>query len=286
MNLQSEARSFEVGERHYDLGNDLYRAMLGKRMVYSCAYWRGGERPRRRAGSQARPGLPQARPAPGHARARHRLRVGRGAEVRGGALRHPRRRRHRVARAGRLRARDCARACRSRSACRITANSTNRFDRVFSLGMFEHVGVRNYDTYFDVARRCLRPMRRTAGCSCCTRSAAQPPVDHTDPWIERYIFPNSMLPSAKQIAHARSKGASCARTGTTSAPITTARCRRGARTWRRRGIGCRRVTTNASGACGGSTSPDRWPGSARGTSICGNSCCRRAGVPGGYVAPR
>jgi len=40
-NLQSRRRSFQVGERHYDLGNDLYRAMLGKRLVYSCAYWRG-----------------------------------------------------------------------------------------------------------------------------------------------------------------------------------------------------------------------------------------------------
>ena len=38
--MQSGTRSFEVGERHYDLGNDLYRAMLGKRLVYSCGYWR------------------------------------------------------------------------------------------------------------------------------------------------------------------------------------------------------------------------------------------------------
>ena len=48
---RSRSRSFEVGERHYDLGNDLYRAMLGKRMVYSCGYWREARlrwtRPRR-----------------------------------------------------------------------------------------------------------------------------------------------------------------------------------------------------------------------------------------------
>jgi len=40
LNLQTESRSFAIGERHYDLGNDLYRAMLGKRLVYSCGYWR------------------------------------------------------------------------------------------------------------------------------------------------------------------------------------------------------------------------------------------------------
>ncbi|MET0580643.1 MAG: class I SAM-dependent methyltransferase, partial [Pseudoxanthomonas sp.] len=39
LNMQTRSRSREVGERHYDLGNDLYAAMLGKRLVYSCAYW-------------------------------------------------------------------------------------------------------------------------------------------------------------------------------------------------------------------------------------------------------
>ncbi|PZQ25878.1 MAG: cyclopropane-fatty-acyl-phospholipid synthase, partial [Stenotrophomonas acidaminiphila] len=40
-NLQSPRRSGDVGRRHYDLGNDLYAAMLGRRLVYSCGYWRG-----------------------------------------------------------------------------------------------------------------------------------------------------------------------------------------------------------------------------------------------------
>jgi len=33
-------KSFEVGEKHYDTGNDLYKAMLDKRMVYTCGYWK------------------------------------------------------------------------------------------------------------------------------------------------------------------------------------------------------------------------------------------------------
>ena len=41
LNLQSPTRAFEVGEVHYDLGNDLYRAMLDTRMVYTCGYWSG-----------------------------------------------------------------------------------------------------------------------------------------------------------------------------------------------------------------------------------------------------
>ena len=39
-NRQSRTRSAEVAKRHYDLGNDLYAAMLGSRLVYSCGYWR------------------------------------------------------------------------------------------------------------------------------------------------------------------------------------------------------------------------------------------------------
>ena len=39
-NLQNPTRAYEVGEHHYDIGNDLYECMLDKRMIYSCAYWK------------------------------------------------------------------------------------------------------------------------------------------------------------------------------------------------------------------------------------------------------
>jgi cyclopropane-fatty-acyl-phospholipid synthase len=73
-----------------------------------------------------------------------------------------------------------------------------RFDAAFSIGMFEHVGVRNYRAYFEVVRRCLPGhalfVLHTIG--------ANQSSNHTDPWIARYIFPNSMLPSAVQVARA------------------------------------------------------------------------------------
>ena len=73
-----------------------------------------------------------------------------------------------------------------------------RFDRVFSIGMFEHVGMKNYGTYFDVARRCTVDdglfLLHTIGSNVSS--------NHTDPWIAKYIFPNSMIPSARQIADA------------------------------------------------------------------------------------
>ena len=42
-NLQSVQRAFQVGEQHYDIGNDLYRAMLDRRMVYTCGYWKAAD---------------------------------------------------------------------------------------------------------------------------------------------------------------------------------------------------------------------------------------------------
>jgi cyclopropane-fatty-acyl-phospholipid synthase len=62
--------------------------------------------------------------------------------------------------------------------------------------MFEHVGAKNYRRYFEVARACLPDdglfLLHTIGSNVSQH--------YTDPWIARYIFPNSMLPSAAQIA--------------------------------------------------------------------------------------
>ena len=39
-NLQDRSRAYQVGQRHYDIGNDLYQVMLDKRLNYTCAYWK------------------------------------------------------------------------------------------------------------------------------------------------------------------------------------------------------------------------------------------------------
>jgi cyclopropane-fatty-acyl-phospholipid synthase len=73
-----------------------------------------------------------------------------------------------------------------------------QFDRVVSVGMFEHVGYRNYRSYFDKVRSLLRPdglfLLHTIGGNVSTT--------HGDPWAEKYIFPNGMLPSIAQIGEA------------------------------------------------------------------------------------
>ena len=71
-------------------------------------------------------------------------------------------------------------------------------DRVASLGMFEHVGYKNYRAFFELAHRSLGP----GGLFFLSTIASNRSVRMTDPWIERYIFPNSHLPSATQISAA------------------------------------------------------------------------------------
>jgi len=199
LNLQAGRRTYAVGERHYDLGNDLFEAMLGQRMVYSCGYWRDAET------------LDQAQEAKldlvcrklGLRPGMRVLDIGCGW---GEALKFAVER-YGVSGVGITISREQAEYARNlcaglpveirlqdyRELC--ADDRGERFDRSFSIGMFEHVGVKNYRTYFEVARRCLVAdglfLLHTIGSNISVRQ--------TDPWIGRYIFPNSMLPSAAQI---------------------------------------------------------------------------------------
>jgi cyclopropane-fatty-acyl-phospholipid synthase len=197
VNLQGRRRAFQVGEKHYDLGNDLYRAMLGERMVYSCAYWRNAssldaaqeaklDLVCRKLGLQ--PGMRVLDIGCGWGEAL-KFAVERygvtavGVTVSGEQAEF---------------ARELCRGLPIEFRLQDYRDVDERFDRILSIGMFEHVGVKNYRRYFEVARRNLADdglfLLHTIGGN--TSSVT------TDPWIEKYIFPNSMLPSAEQIAAA------------------------------------------------------------------------------------
>ncbi len=207
LNLQSSRRARAVGERHYDLGNDLFEAMLGKRMVYSCGYWH--EAGDLDAAQEAKldlvcrklglePGMRVLDIGCGWGEALKFAAERYGVEGVGVTIS-----REQAEHARRL----CAglpveiRLQDYRELDGVGQDSL--FDRVFSIGMFEHVGAKNYRTYFEVAQRCLRDDPGTGGglflLHCIGGNVS---VQHTDPWIARYIFPNSMLPSIQQIATA------------------------------------------------------------------------------------
>jgi cyclopropane-fatty-acyl-phospholipid synthase len=196
-NPQSRRRAFTVGERHYDIGDDLYQRMLDRRMIYSCAYWREAEN------------LDQAQEAKldlvcrklGLQRGMRVLDIGCGW---GGAAQFAAER-YGASVTGitvsKHQAEAAVERCRGLPVQIVLEdyrNLTGRFDRILSLGMFEHVGVRNYRTYFSTARRLLE----SDGLFLLHTIGGNTSVKANDPWIERYIFPNSMLPSMAQITRA------------------------------------------------------------------------------------
>jgi cyclopropane-fatty-acyl-phospholipid synthase len=198
-NLQSVARAVHVAEAHYDLGNDLFEAMLGPTMVYSCGYFRTATD--LDAAQTAKMDLicQKLELEPGD----RLLDIGCGF---GSLLLHAAERygcqgvgitlsreQHAYAER-RLRGHD-ARVLlldyRSDELRRLGA-----FDKIASVGMFEHVGTTNYRPFMEVARRLLADdglfLLHTVG------------NDHspTDAWINRYIFPNGTLPSTLEITAA------------------------------------------------------------------------------------
>ncbi|MCF7990619.1 MAG: cyclopropane fatty acyl phospholipid synthase [Thiohalocapsa sp.] len=201
LNRQSKARAFRVGEQHYDIGNDVYEAMLDPGMSYSCGYW-----------ADARD-LDQAQQAklaltcrkldltPGQ----RLIDIGCGwGSISRYAAEH-----HGVDVLGitvsreqqRLAQQRCAglpveiRLCDYRD---LEDGHSGEADRIVSIGMFEHVGVKNYGEYFRVASRLLRDdglfLLHTIGN---TRT-----VPTSDAWIDKYIFPNGKIPSAREITAA------------------------------------------------------------------------------------
>ncbi len=202
LNLQTRDRSREVGERHYDLGNDLYAAMLGKRLVYSCGYWT-------QADDRVLGSLDAAQEAKldlvcRKLRLRPGMRVldigcGWGEAMKFAAERYG------VSGVGITISKQQADYARDLCAglpieirLQDYRELHESFDASFSIGMFEHVGVKNYRGYLEVARRCLSD----GGLFLLHCIGSNRSVNHADPWIGRYIFPNSMLPSAAQIAQA------------------------------------------------------------------------------------
>lgn len=194
-NLQSHKRAFHVAEQHYDIGNDVFQAMLDPTMSYSCAYWQGTDDLATAQQQKLEMICRKLELRPGE----RLLEIGCGW---GGLARYASEH-YGVEVLGVTVSKEQQQLARQRCAgLPVTIELldyrrlTGQFDKVVSVGMFEHVGPKNYRTYFDAAQRLMKDdglfLLHTIG--------SYKTVPGVDPWIDRYIFPNGKLPSAEELS--------------------------------------------------------------------------------------
>ncbi|HEY8878930.1 MAG TPA: cyclopropane fatty acyl phospholipid synthase [Roseateles sp.] len=196
-NLQSVDRAHQVGEHHYDVGNDVFEAMLDSRMIYSCAYWEHARDLEQAQQHKLAMICRKLELKPGETL----LDIGCGW---GGLARYAAEH-HGVHVTGITVSKEQLALAEQRCAglpvtllLQDYRSLQGRFDKIVSVGMFEHVGLKNYGVYFDTARRLLAP----EGLFLLHSIGVDRRAPHTDPWIERYIFPNGKLPSPVELAGA------------------------------------------------------------------------------------
>jgi cyclopropane-fatty-acyl-phospholipid synthase len=189
------SRAFEVGERHYDVGNDLYEAMLGPRMMYTCAYWKDADT--LDAAQEAKLDLVCRK-------------IGLRAGMRvldlgcgwGGFAAFAAERYGANVVGYTVSRQQVAFAAERYAGLSVEIrhddyrNATGTYDAVVSIGLMEHVGPKNHRAYMEQAARCLVP----GGIAFIHTISGAKARNQIDPWFEKHIFPNAVIPTLGQLA--------------------------------------------------------------------------------------
>lgn len=197
-NMQSKRRSRVIAEHHYDIGNDLFHSFLDPYRQYSCGYFDGTEN-LNQAQENKLALIAEKLELTDLDRV---LDIGCGW---GGLARYAAERCGcavtgvNISQEQLQYAREFCSGLPVAFLDRDYRTINGRFDKIVSVGMFEHVGQRNYRTFMEVAHRCLEKdgvfLLHTIGSNHSYKGTG-------DPWITKYIFPNSSLPSVAQVAKA------------------------------------------------------------------------------------
>lgn len=194
-NPASAEHAYEVARAHYDLGNDLYEGMLDRRLTYTCAYWTGGAGTLDSA-QEAKLDLVCRKLGLHAGQSVLDIGCGWGSFAKFAAERYG------VSVTGITVAKEQVelgrRLCQGLPVelrYQDYRDLSGQYDRIVSLGMFEHVEPRNYREYFQAVSRCLKP----EGMFLLHTIGAEKGKSASDPWIRKYIFPVGTIPSRGEI---------------------------------------------------------------------------------------
>jgi len=203
-NLQNRRRSRRVAEQHYDLSTRLYEAMLGPTMQYTCAYYGPDgsdatldEAQRAKLALVARklhlePGMRVLELGGGFGELAHFLAAEHECEVVSYNISSQQ------VEYARARCEGLPVDIRQRD-YREAAKESRQYDRVVSIGLMEHVGPKNYRSFFELARARLK----AGGLALVHTIGGNVSRLDTDRWIAKYIFPGGVIPAAAQLTRAK-----------------------------------------------------------------------------------
>lgn len=197
LNFQTKIRSLEVGKKHYDLGNLLFECMLDSRMNYTCGYWKNANDLEEAQLAKIDLVCQKLMLQPGM----RLLDIGCGW----GALAKHAAEKYGVTVVGITISQQQVDYAKQNCAglpveirFQDYREVHENFDRVVSLGMFEHVGHMNHRTYLEIVHRCLDD----EGLFLLHTIGSNVTYFKTNEWTNKYIFPNGALPSIAQISKA------------------------------------------------------------------------------------
>lgn len=195
LKTQSIKNARKNAEHHYNIGNDLYKRMLDKRMVYSCAYWKNANN------------LDEAQENKLNLICQ-KLELKKGMKILdigcgwGGFVKYAATKYGAIV-TGITPASEQVKIAKSVTeglSVNILQKDyreiSGKFDRITSIGMLEHVGPKNYKTFFEICNQLLKD----DGLMLHHTISSNSPGISTDPWISKYIFPGGILPTLSQIS--------------------------------------------------------------------------------------
>ena len=200
INPQNMRRATKVAKKHYDIQPSFFKEILDKRMIYSCGYWHNttnlDEAQEKKLDLIAQklefyPGMKVLDIGCGWGGSAAYFSEKYKVQVVGITISE---KQYKYAVKNNSNELVSFILCDYRTHC-------NQYDAIYSIGMFEHVGEKNYSTFFQCIKKNLKPkasfLLHTIGGTSTKR------IKNT--WISRYIFPNGELPSQQQITQSVEK---------------------------------------------------------------------------------